>query len=56
MNLFVWGQKLVRLNVKTIPKIIIEKRGISKSQSKHIKFEEYKKCLDGEDHQQECNN
>ena len=24
---------------------------ISKSQSKHIKFEEYKKCLDGEDYQ-----
>ena len=25
--------------------------GISKSQSKHIKFEEYKKCLDGEEYQ-----
>ena len=31
-------------------------RGISKSQSKNIKFEEYKKCLDGEDYQQECDN
>ena len=30
--------------------------GISKSQSKHIKFEEYKKCLDGEEYQRECNN
>ena len=27
---------------------------ISKSQSKNIKFEEYKKCLDGVDYQQEC--
>ena len=26
----------------------------SKSQSKHIKFEEYKKCLDGEEYQKEC--
>ena len=31
-------------------------KGISKSQSKNIKFEEYKKCLDGEDYQQECDN
>ena len=31
-------------------------KGISKSQSKHIKFEEYKKCLDGEEYQKECNN
>ena len=31
-------------------------KGISKSQSKHIKFEEYKKFLDGEDYQRECNN
>ena len=30
--------------------------GISKSQSKNIKFEEYKKCLDGEDYQQDCDN
>ena len=30
-------------------------KGISKSQSKHIKFEEYKKCLDGEKYQNECN-
>ena len=29
---------------------------ISKSQSKHIKFEEYKKCLNGEDCQEECDN
>ena len=29
---------------------------ISKSQAKHIKFEEYKKCLDGEENQTECNN
>ena len=31
-------------------------KGISRSQSKNIKFEEYKKCLDGEDYQRECNN
>ena len=31
-------------------------KGISKSRSKNIKFEEYKKCLDGEDYQRECNN
>ena len=29
-------------------------KSISKSQSKNINFEEYKKCLDGEDYQQEC--
>ena len=28
-------------------------KGISKSQSKSIKFEEYKKCLDGEEYQRE---
>ena len=31
-------------------------KGISKSQSKNIKFEEYKKCLDGEEYQHECDN
>ena len=31
-------------------------KGISKAQSKNIKFEEYKKCLDGEEYQRECNN
>ena len=31
-------------------------KGISKSQSKNIKFEEYKKCLDGQEYQQECDN
>ena len=31
-------------------------KGISKSQSKHNKFEEYKKCLDGEEYRKECNN
>ena len=30
--------------------------GVSKSQSKNIKFEEFKKCLDGEEYRQECNN
>ena len=31
-------------------------KGISKSQSKNIKFEEYEKCLDGKEYQRECNN
>ena len=31
-------------------------KGVSKSQSKDINFEEYKKCLDGEEYQRECNN
>ena len=30
-------------------------KGISKSQSKHIKFEEYYNCLFGKEHQKECN-
>ena len=29
---------------------------ISKSQLKHIKFEEYKRCLGGGEYQRECNN
>ena len=31
-------------------------KGVSKSQSKHIKLEEYKKCSDGEEYQRECKN
>ena len=31
-------------------------KGVSKSQSKNVKFEEFKKCSDGEDYQQECGN
>ena len=30
-------------------------KGFSKSQSKHNKFEEYEKCLDGMEYQRECN-
>ena len=30
--------------------------GVSKSYSKNIKFEKYKKCLDGEKYQEECEN
>ena len=29
-------------------------KGISKSQSKDIKLQEYKKCLDGKEYQREC--
>ena len=31
-------------------------KGVSKSQSKHIEFEEYKKCSDGEKFHRECDN
>ena len=31
-------------------------KGVSKSQSKNFKFEEYKNSLDGEKYQEECNN
>ena len=31
-------------------------KGISKSQSKHIKFEEYYNCLFGKEYQKECDN
>ena len=31
-------------------------QGNSKSQSKHIKFEEYRKCVDGEEYRNECFN
>ena len=31
-------------------------KGISKSQSKHNKFEEYYNCLFGKEYQRECNN
>ena len=31
-------------------------KGISKSQSKHIKFEEYYNCLFGGKYKKECNN
>ena len=34
---------------------IIKIEGISKSQSKHIKFEEYYNCLFGKEYQKECN-
>ena len=30
-------------------------KGVSKSQSKHLKFGEYKKCLHGGHYQRECN-
>ena len=31
-------------------------KGICKSQSKNIKFEEYKNCLHGSDYQKDCDN
>ena len=33
-----------------------EIKGISKSQSKHNKLEEYKRCLDRGEHQRDCKN
>ena len=44
----------MRINVELLEKKN-KLKGISKSQSKHIKFEEYKKCLNGENYQRECN-
>ena len=35
--------------------IVKKLKGISKSQSKHTKLDEYKKCLDGKENQRECN-
>ena len=55
MNLFVYDQKLIRLDVKMI-KEKNKIKGISKSQSKHIKFEEYYNCLFDGEYQKECNN
>ena len=59
----IWIDEFVCLRSKAYSfkcKDIIERKnktkGISKSQSKHNKFEEYKKCLDGEEYQRECNN
>ena len=34
----------------------IKIKSFSKSQSNHIKFEEYKKCLDGEEYLKKCDN
>ena len=31
-------------------------KGVSKSQSKHIKIKEYKICLHGKEHQKDCDN
>ena len=31
-------------------------KGVSKSFSKNIKFDEYKSCLNGEEYEQECDN
>ena len=43
----------MRLNMEMIVKKKL--KGISKSQSKNTKFEEYKKCLDGMENRRECN-
>ena len=55
----IWIDEFVCLRLKTYSfkyKDNIESKnkmkGISKSQSKHIIFEEYKKCLDGEEYQE----
>ena len=42
----------MRLDVGMIVKKL---KGISESQSKNIKFEEYKNCLDGKEYQKHCN-
>ena len=57
----IWHDEIVRLRSKMYAFICDndsknKPKGISKSQSKNIKFEEYKKCLDGEEYQLECDN
>ena len=59
----IWIDEFVCLRSKTCSFKCIDntenknkKKGISKPQSKHIKVEEYKKCLDGKEYQRECNN
>ena len=53
MNLFVYKQRFNDLNVEIMLKKL---KGNFKSQTKPIKFEEYKNCLDREEYQRECNN
>ena len=43
----------MRLNVEMIAK---KSKSVFKSQSKHIKFEDYKTCLDGEENENVCSN
>ena len=57
----IWIDEFVSLRSKMYAFICVDDsknklKGISKFQSKHIKFEEYKKCLDGKEYQRECNN
>ena len=44
----------MHLNVVIIVKIIL--KSFSKSQRKNFKLEDYKKCLEGETYQEECEN
>ena len=48
--------KVYSFKCKKKTKIKTKTRDVSKSLSKHIKFEEYKNCLDGKDYQKESNN
>ena len=51
MKLFVWDQRLIRLKLKIIMKIK-KIKGVSKSQRKHNKLEECKRCLYGKELQE----
>ena len=59
----IWNDEFVCLRSKADSfkckddfEIIIRLKELSKSQSKHNKFEDYKTCLDGEHYQKECDN
>ena len=51
MNSLLRDQRLTHLTVELMIKKL---KGISTSLSKHGKFEEYKKCLEGGNYQKEC--
>ena len=53
MNLFTQDQRLFQLKVEMKKNKL---KGVSNSQSKHIKFGVYKKCLYGAKYQQEYDN
>ena len=50
------GSKAYSFNCKNNNENKNKIKGISKSQSKHIKFEDYYNCLFGGEYQKECNN
>ena len=56
MNFFVLRSKAYSFKCKSDDKSKNEMKGVSKSQSKHIKFGESRKSLHGERYQEDCEN